>query len=291
MRNLYGLHAPMFSFRRYRKLKRSVVVFTVHKAGSMVLHRVVRDICVLNKIHLFSEHEAKPDKLPVQKIFEGKNYIARRNGCFGPIRFYLPARGLEDTNILLHLRDPRDVLTSMFFSYTMMHRGPVPPHTGIRKEVAEAGIDRFVLDMAGAGYARYEGDYGTGGNFKQHVGNVLERYQRYLRDVVDQPNSTVIFYEEMVADFPRWLRKVVACFELENTEETFRHVLAHHEEEVKPTAENPWRHKRKVTPGDYKEKLKPETIAILNDRFGAVLDALQRLRDQDKQNATVVTPI
>ncbi len=273
----------MFSFRRYRKLKKSVVIFTVHKAGSMVLHRVIKDICDLNKIHPYSEHEDKPDKLPVRKIFEGKNYIARRNGCFGPVRFYLPARGLEDTNILLHLRDPRDVLTSMFFSYTMMHRGPVPGNTGIRKEVAEAGIDRFVLDMSGEGYMRYEGDYGTGGNFKQYIGNMLDRYQRYLREVVDRPNVTIVFYEDMVADFPSWLRKVVACFELENADETYRHVLERHEDEVKPSAENPWLHKRKVTPGDYKEKLQPETIVKLNERFGAVLEALQKLRDRNRE--------
>lgn len=268
----------MLFSRRYRKLKKSVVIFTVHKAGSMVLHRVVKDICDLNRIHPFSEHEDKPNKLPVRKIFEGKNYIAKRNGCFGPIRFYLPARGLEDTNILLHLRDPRDVLTSMFFSYTLMHRGPVPANTGPRKEVAEAGIDRYVLDMSSDGFMRYEGDYGTGGNFKHHIGNVLERYQRYLKEVAGKPNAVVVFYEEMVSDFRNWLRKVVDCFELENADETYRFVLSRHEEEVAPTEENPWRHKRKVTPGDYKEKLQPETIAELNHRFDSVLKELQELR-------------
>lgn len=270
----------MFFRRRYRKLDRSVVVFTVHKAGSMVLHRILKDICILNEIRTFSEHENRSDKLPVQKIFEGKNYIARRNGCFGPIRFFLPARGLEDTTLLLHLRDPRDVLTSMFFSYTLMHRGPVPPNTGPRKAAADAGIDRYVLDMSSDEFRRYEGDYGTGGNFKQHIGNVLERYERYLQDVVGKPNAVIVFYEEMVTDFPRWLRKVVDCFALKDADETYRFVLSRHADDVTPTEENPWQHKRKVTPGDYKEKLQPETIAELNQRFSSVLSALQELRDR-----------
>ncbi|MEO5721333.1 MAG: sulfotransferase domain-containing protein [Chthoniobacterales bacterium] len=268
----------MFFRRRYFKLKKNVVVFTLHKAGSMVLHRCLKDICDHNNIRYHSEHQDKPDKLPVKKIFEGKNYIARHNGCFGPVRFFLPSRGLERANILLHLRDPRDVLTSMFFSYAFMHQGQVPANTGIRKQVAEAGIDQFVLDLSSDGCHRYEGDYGTGGNYKHHIGNILERYERYLRDVVGQPNATVVFYEEMVADFPTWLRKVVAPFELENAEETYRFVLDRHEAEVKPAGENPWLHKRKVTPGDYKEKLKPETIEELNRRFGKVLEALQALR-------------
>ena len=50
--------------------------------------------------------------------------------------------------------------------------------TGYRKEVAEAGIDRFVLDMAGERFYEYRGDYGIGSRYKKHVGNVLDRYQR-----------------------------------------------------------------------------------------------------------------
>ena len=258
----------------------------MHKAGSMVLHRVLKDLCDLNNIRYLSEHQAKPDKLPVRKIFEGrKNYIARRHGCFGPVRFFLPCRGLDRANLLLHLRDPRDVLTSMFFSYTLMHQGQVPANTGIRRQVAEAGIDRYVLDMSSDAFLRYEGDYGTGGSYKQHIGNVLERYERYLREVVGQPNAVIVFYEEMVTDFPNWLRKVVARFELDNTEETFRFVLSRHEEAVKPGTENPWLHKRKVTPGDYKEKLQPETIAELNRRFASVLTRLQALQSQSAVSA------
>lgn len=276
----------MFFRRRHFQLQKNVVVFTVHKAGSMVLHGVLKDICDFNNVRYHSEHQAKPDQWPVGKILQGKKYIPRHNGCFGPVRFFLPGQSLEQTNVLLHLRDPRDVLTSMFFSYAYMHSGKVPPNTGMRRDVAEAGIDKFVLDMSDEGYRNYEGDYGTGGNYKHHVGNMLDRYERYLRELVGQPNTRIVFYEDMVADFSTWLRKVVARFDLPNGDETFRHVLARHEEEVKPTEENPWLHKRKVTPGDYKEKLQPETIAELNDRFGAVLAALQELRDRDGETET-----
>ena len=240
----------------------------------MVLHRVLKDICDSNKIRYHSENQAKPDKLPVRKIFEGKDYIAGHTGCFGPIRFFLPSRVLGQANIVLHLRDPRDVLTSMFFSYCFMHKGPVAADTGFRKEVAEAGIDKFVLDMSGANFVRYEGDYGTGGNFKRHIGNVLDRYERYLREVAGETNAVLVSYEEMVLDFPSWLRKIVDRFEIQDAEETYRFVAARHAAAVQPTAENIWSHKRKVTPGDYREKLKPETIAELNRRFGEVLNAL-----------------
>jgi len=269
------MNCMFFARRRFNKLHKNVVVFTTHKAGSMVLHRVLKDICDHNDIRYHSENQPDPDKLPVGKIFDGKDYIARHNGCFGPIRFYLPSRALAQANILLHLRDPRDVLTSMFFSYCFMHRGAVAPNTGIRKKVADAGIDKFVLDLSSAEHARYEGDYGTGGNFKHRIGNVLDRYEQYLREIVDRPNTQLVTYETMVLDFPTWLRQVISRFELPNDEETFKFAAAARAHETrKPASENITLHKRKVTPGDYKEKLKPETVAELNRRFANVLTAL-----------------
>ncbi|MBA3881221.1 MAG: sulfotransferase domain-containing protein [Chthoniobacterales bacterium] len=263
-----------FSQRRFQKLHKNVVVFTTHKAGSMVLHRVLKDICDHNNIRYHSENQPDPDKLPVAKMFRGKDYIAKHNGCFGPMRFYVPSRALAEANILLHLRDPRDVLTSMFFSYCFMHRGAVPPNTGVRREVAEAGIDKFVLDMSGAEYVRYQGDYGTGGNFKEHIGNVLERYEQYQREIVGRPNTVLVRYEMMVADFSTWLAQVVSRFESVNHNETYEFAAAARAHETRrPAAENISLHKRKVTPGDYKEKLKPQTIAELNRRFSNLLTA------------------
>jgi len=37
----------------------SVITFTTHKAGSMVLHRVLREICALNQIKLLAQRRRK----------------------------------------------------------------------------------------------------------------------------------------------------------------------------------------------------------------------------------------
>ncbi|HSH39279.1 MAG TPA: sulfotransferase domain-containing protein [Chthoniobacterales bacterium] len=259
--------------RRYPEPGKNVVAFTVHKAGSMVLHRVLRDTCEHNAIEYHSENGPNP-KLPARKIFKGQDYIAKHTGCFGPIRYFVPSRSLADARVLLHLRDPRDVLTSMFFSYCFAHRGPVAGNTGVRKEVAERGIDKFVLDMSSDASADYEGDYGTGGPYREYIGNMAARYDRYLRELIGRPNTLVVSYEEMVLDFSSWLRKVISRFELQDAEETYRIVSERYAESVKPQGEDIFSHKRKVVPGDYKEKLQPETIAELNHRFSEVLDAL-----------------
>jgi Sulfotransferase domain len=271
-----------------RKLNKNVIVLTTHKAGSMVLHRVLRNICEKHSIAYYSPNQERDKQLPFERIFNGEDFIAGRSGCFGPLRFFVPSAALARANIIVHLRDPRDVLTSMFFSYCFMHPGEIRANTGYRKEAAEAGIDRFVLNMSDEGFTSYKGDYGTGCQYGKYIGNVRDRYITYLREIVGKPNAILLSYEEMVLDFPSWLRKFLGAFELSDADETYRFVQNRIEiqndvtravssrdpETVKPGVENVWSHKRKATPGDYKEKLRPETISELNRRFSEVLDAL-----------------
>ncbi len=252
----------------------NLIAYTTHKAGSMVLHRVLKDICELNQIRYYSPNESKTP-LPFDRIFAGSDFIAKKRGCFGPLRFFVPTRALDQASIILHLRDPRDVLVSMFYSYCYMHAGEIERHTGYRREVAEAGIDQFVLDMVGEPFFRYRGDYGIGSRYKKHVGNVCDRYQRYLKEVFDRPNTVVVSYEEMVLAFPGWLEKIIRAFGLTNPDETRTTVEARHANSVAAgEEEDVWSHKRKVTPGDHREKLQSETIRRLDEIFAPVLEKL-----------------
>ena len=250
-----------------------VVAYTTHKAGSMVLHRVLKDICELNRIHYHSPNLHR-SPLPFERIFAGYDFMARKDGCFGPIRFFIPSQALQQMRIILHLRDPRDVLVSMFYSYCYMHEGEIERHTGYRKAVADAGIDRFVLDMVSPRFYEYRGDYGIGSRYKKHAGNVLDRYQSYLVELVDRPNTILVSYEEMVIAFPEWLKKILSAFDLPNEAETSDVVLARHANSVAAGEEDVWAHKRKVTPGDHREKLEAETIRQLDKIFGPILQRL-----------------
>ncbi|HEX4666601.1 MAG TPA: sulfotransferase domain-containing protein [Chthoniobacterales bacterium] len=259
---------------KWRHPKRNIIAYTTHKAGSMVLHRVLKDICELNRIHYYSPNESRT-QLPFERIFAGEDFIAKKRGCFGPIRFFVPTQALAEASVILHLRDPRDVLVSMFFSYCYMHAGEIERHTGYRKAVAEAGIDKFVLDMVGEAFYEYRGDYGIGSRYKKHVGTVLDRYQRYLAELLSRPNTIAVSYEEMVLAFPSWLEKIVNAFDLPAPEETRAVVAARHANSVAAEEEEDvWSHKRKVTPGDHREKLQSETIRALDRIFAPVLERL-----------------
>jgi hypothetical protein len=66
----------------------------------------------------------------------------------------------------------------------------------------------------------------------------------------------------------------LTAFELPDADGTYQFVANRRAKSVKPVGEDIRSHMRKVTPGDYREKLRPETIAELNRRFSEVLDAL-----------------
>jgi len=254
----------------------------------MLFHRVLQELCEKNNIAHYSHNQDLDKQLPCERIFNGEDFIAARNGCFGPVRFFVPSAALNSAKIILHVRDPRDVLTSMFFSYCFMHPGEIAPDTGSRKEVADAGIDKFVLDMTDENFTGYEGDYGTGREHGKYVGNVRDRYFKYLREFIGKPNTVVVSYEEMMLDFSSWLKKVVAVFELNHPDETYRFLTNRIKPEIDVTRpatcrqrnitrnsnEDVRSHKRRATPGDYKTKLRPETVLKLNARFSEVLDVL-----------------
>src|ERR1051325_5384640 len=90
-----------------RAASRNIIAYTTHKAGSMVLHRVLKEICELNRIRYYSPNESKT-QLPFDRIFAGSDFVAKKRGCFGPIRFFVPTKALAEASIILHLRDPRD---------------------------------------------------------------------------------------------------------------------------------------------------------------------------------------
>jgi len=162
----------------------------------------------------------------------------------------------------------------MFYSYCYMHAGEIEAHTGYRKEVAEAGIDRFVLDMVGEPFYSYRGDYGIGSRYKRHVGTVRDRYERYLLSCSDDETRSPFPTKRWSSLFPPGWKKSSPLVDLIDPEETRAVVAARHANSVAAGEEDVWSHKRKVTPGDHREKLQLETIRQLDQIFAPVLDKL-----------------
>ena len=133
---------------------KDIIVFTLHKSASMFIHQQCKLLSSLSSIGYHSPN-ATGNVLNPRNLLTDKTIWQTRHGCFAPIRFYVDVPQMENYNIILHLRDPRDVLVSMFYSYCYIHDGEIDANTGYRKAVASQGIDKFVLnnDTCAAHYA------------------------------------------------------------------------------------------------------------------------------------------
>src|SRR5207244_1685573 len=106
-----------------------VLVYTLAKAGSMFLHELTAEISRRLSVPYYSIND--PKLQPEIQRSSWKRFIEEREGpaYFGPIRVggaepSVP-EGLQTYSVVAHVRDPRDVMTSLFFSLAYSH-GRIP---------------------------------------------------------------------------------------------------------------------------------------------------------------------
>jgi hypothetical protein len=263
-------------------MNRDIVVFTLHKSGSMFLHRQCELLSKLSGMPYHSPN-VPASGLDARRLLTDRQIWGARHGCFAPLRFYVDIPAIENYDVILHLRDPRDVLVSMFYSYCFIHPGEVPPNTGYRKQAAAEGIDAFVLGKSSDGSSRYPGDYGTGGHVEDLIGNLPRRYRDYLDHLVGHPNVRVLRYEDMVTDYRGWLQRFVELFPIADKQQVIENLAAQSATFFPKRHADLMSHVRHVAPGDHRVKLLPSTISRLDEIYSDVLARLgyerQRLRD------------
>lgn len=232
---------------------KSTMGIAVHKAGSSVFHKLLS--CVAREAGLsvdpLSRHfSASP--LPQPEILRDLEGNIQLDGVYyGVVRsphFSLMNR-LNELRLIAQVRDPRDCLTSHYFSLAYSHK---PPENPIKREAFLARrraaqamtIDEFVLDAAPLFESRF-----------QEIANLWERI----------PAMRVLKYENMVGRPDEWFADIASFFGLQLTPELSMKLARLGDFNVE--RENASRHKRQVIPGDHLRKLKPETIDLLSSRF------------------------
>jgi hypothetical protein len=146
------------------------------------------------------------------------------------------------------VRDPRDILTSLYYSMRVSHE---PPGEGEhrqsflrqRAQAEEASIDDFV----GSRFLSLE--------------ILLDRYVLGLRGM----DVRTYRYEDVVHRKRDWLRDIAGFLEIDVAETALAAITARHD--MWPADERPDQHIRQVRPGDHRRKLQPETIEYLNQNL------------------------
>ena len=170
---------------------------------------------------------------------------------YGPIGTYRGIPNLENYKIVLQLRDPRDVLTSLFFSTAYSHAIINPKLLRRREQALKMSVDEFVL---------------------AEIEEYLLIYQQYCEQLVHRSDVLFLKYEGMVTDFERWLSQLSQWVGLDGEFKALNSIRKQADFNV--SNEDIYAQRRQVTPGDYLRKLRPKTIQKLNSAFKPILKDL-----------------
>jgi hypothetical protein len=232
----------------------SIIFFTTQKCASRFVGSMLEQLAAGSSL-LYADYDAlvATTRPPAQQDpFKGATAAFYPNGVlFGPIGSYRPIPNLEQFKVLLQLRDPRDVLTSLYYSTAYSHAVISPKLIRRRKEAQTMDVDTYVLAS---------------------IEEYVSIYTAYCEKLLPMKNVLFVRYEDMVTDFPRWLAAVSAHLGLDSNPTLLRQIEK--EADFSVGSEDKFSHRRQVTPGDHKRKLRPETIQAVTQAFAPALKTL-----------------
>jgi len=237
----------------------SVILFTLHKVASTFTHVILG---YLNDRHMGLRrmdwdryiHNRYPTDTSTWLAERQAEIFASTGYLYGPFRAWLPIPDLGTYRILLILRDPRDILTSAYFSEAFSHSAPfarsrMAEFEARRERVQNTSIDEFVLGRA------------------DDLFRLIEEY----REMSVAFGVPVLTYETMLLDFDSFLDGVEAQLKITITgrQRSELRTLGQIGQEL---GDDPANHLRKGTPGDHRDKLAPRTVERLTATFAPQLE-------------------
>jgi hypothetical protein len=235
----------------------SIAFFTMHRSASTFQIDMLKELATLSgkrHVHIDPRLENRKENRtnPIRVIperFESM-FSPTAGHIYGPFRRFAQIPEIEKYRIILSLRDPRDVVVSLFFSQVYSH-GP-PPNPELRKQyiarthkAKEQGIDRFCLQAAD---------------------NMVRIYSIY-KEAYEKMPMLLLTYEEMVQNFPSYAKKMLEWCDLQE----HHRIIVRKFNKFKAPKEDIYAHKRQVTPGDHKRKLKRPTINQITRKLKPIL--------------------
>jgi len=241
-------------------LPESIYFFTFHKCASTLFSSyVLKNIGGLQHVdyatELYSGDRNFDDALPFEKRGFAYGPIRMSAGAGSPVEklIVIPTTSadfIHDKRAIFFVRDPRDVLVSLYYSFGYSHDfSPIKEirekQERDRKRILSNSIDDYVLNEVEARAVQYKKLY--------EISRIPER-------------GVILKYEEMVDDFGRFMEKFRRFVTIEDS-------VAHRiYEESRPREEEAiHEHKRSGKVGGFRDKLDAGTIDELNRKLEEVL--------------------
>lgn len=232
---------------------KSVISASMHKAGSTIMDMIVADVATIRgyEINQISR------KVPKSPLNAREVFISSQDSMVLEGAYYGVARGpyisempiIEKLKVIVQVRDPRDCITSAYFSYKISHVLPKNPEKAEkfkewRKNIGALEIDEYALSET-KGY---------------------KNRMKILREITESHDDALLLrYEDMVTDTAAWLERIGAFLDQPINGEVLEQLGDKIDFSIK--SEDVTKHKRQVTPGDHLRKLLPETVSAMNEQM------------------------
>lgn len=231
-------------------------VFSLHKSGSVLLNKMVKELAAeAGRCFVDIPGSLFSQGIPIReaKLRPGESLSDFKGICFGGFREW--PRQLElglgnGTDSILLVRDPRDILVSMYFSIVKSH--PLPIYGDVRESL---------LDQR-----RSAGETSIDDWVRRESGYLEDQISTYGEVLARLAGSMKVFrYEQVIFAKERWLEEIVGWFGWKVAGRALERIAR--ENDLVPSSEDPGSHVRKVFPGDHRLKLNPITVDWLGERF------------------------
>lgn len=230
----------------------SFYAFSFPKSGSTLMEQMLQQVCGLRGLTVYnpSADLFRSGTLNEAAVIDDETLYAPSGYCFGVFRgfppFIQPAR-LAGRKAIMLVRDPRDILTSFYYSLAISHSLPGEGKLRDRfleqrARVRSMSIDEFVTSEVSA------------------IEKTLDALVLGLRST----SMRLYRYEDVVFGKREWLSDISHFLGLGMAEPILDEIAARHD--VRPEQDRPDEHVRQVLPGDYRRKLRPDTVEYLDAR-------------------------
>lgn len=226
--------------------------FSYHKSGSTLMDNMISEYCSALKAPCFSLFDAAFNKgIPTDEVCaDAQVCFVEKSRVYQGFRHY-PSfdLSLSEAQIFLLVRDPRDMLVSMYYSVLKSHVIPAENKNFLknRQFAQQLSIDQFVIQ-------------------KHEI--YLQNFEKYQ---VKLPHDHLVTYcyEDVIYEKEAWLTDMIRTAGLKLHLPLVRKVATRFD--VIPKQEDQSQHIRQVHPGNHRKKLKPATIRLLNEKLAGFL--------------------
>jgi hypothetical protein len=236
----------------------SAFSFAIHKSGSVLLDHVIVDLCRAVGIEAFGfDNICFKSGLPISDVVpESGTALLGRPGYFfygfRGFHGFMRSMDLSANKKVILVRDPRDILTSFFFSMALSHGLPPSGETRAnvlrQRDAANAmAIDDYVLS--------------------RNVDFIRNNFRVYM--ALEGPSAKVFRYEDIIFDKRSWVAAINQWFHLGAPDAAVAAIADRHD--IVPVAEDLTQHIRQVNPGNHKKHLTRETIAAIERQYADVM--------------------